>query len=404
MLRRLKRQFIFAAMCVLAAVLTLIIGSINAFTYRSVVKMADRTLSLIYNNEGNFPVLEPDDEYREDGKVTITPETPYESRFFSVKFDREGGVIATDTKHIAAIDDESAVLMARETLNSERRKGFSGIYRFMVRDSEEGLYVIFLDCTRSLNNTHTFLLLSVIVSLAGMLAVFILFMLLAKRIVRPISDSYEKQRRFITDAGHDIKTPITIINADAELIEMELPNNEWLEDIKKQTKRLASLTSDLIYLSRIEENPAGMHIDFPICDVLDDVILSFSSLAISKNIQIQSEISPVVSYHGDEDAIRKLFTVLLDNAVKYSPDGECVRVTLKRQAKNLHLTVSNIAEHLNQDDAEKIFDRFYRSDGARASGGGFGIGLSVASAIVSSHKGKIIANLESNIFTIEVVL
>ena len=204
--------------------------------------------------------------------------------------------------------------------------------------------------------------------------------------------------------SHDIKTPITIIDADAELLEMEVGENEWLSDIKKQTSRLASLTSDLIYLSRTEERENMPHIDFPFSDLTEEVILSFYAPAKTKNIVINQTISPAIFYCGEEESIRKLVTILMDNAIKYSPEGEEIIVSLRKQGRSIILKISNKAENLSDESIDHMFDRFYRSDPARSSSGGFGIGLSVANAIVTSHRGRISAQKHGDILTIEVVL
>ena len=279
-----------------------------------------------------------------------------------------------------------------------------GNYRFVVTEKETLTRIIFLDCTRRLDSAKTFLLLSVSISCLAIGVVFLLLNVIAERIVKPISDSYYKQKSFITNAGHDIKTPITIIDADAELIEMELGENEWLTDIKKQTTRLASLTNDLIYLSRMEEIDDKPHIDFPLSDVAEEVINSFASLARTKNIEIIASVPPAIFYFGEEESIRKLFTLLLDNAIKYSPEGEKIAFEVKKHGRSLEIKITNAAPNLEDETVRHMFDRFYRSDKARNSDGGFGIGLSVANAIVSSHKGRISAEKDGNVLVISIIL
>ena len=294
--------------------------------------------------------------------------------------------------------------MALSIIETGINRGFRGNYRYLMEKKGDITSVIFLDCTKSLDSAHTFLFLSVFISILGILTVSLLMWIISDRIVKPMIDGYEKQKRFITNAGHDIKTPITIIDADAELLEMEIGDNEWLSDIKKQSSRLASLTSDLIYLSRMEELEDVPHLDFPISDVVDEIVSSFSAPAKTKNITIDSSVTPAVFYRGDEDAIRKLITLLMDNAIKYSPEGEKVIISLKKPARGVIIRISNLAPNLTGKSVEHMFDRFYRSDPARSSSGGFGIGLSVASAIVSSHKGKITAQKQGDTLTVEVVL
>lgn len=401
MLRKLKTKFLLAAIVALIIVLTVIIGTINFLNYRSIVSDADFTLKILMDNSGRFPnkpgMMKP------DFNIHITPETPFESRFFTVIY-KNGELESVDTASIAAINDETAILMAKTVISSKITKGFWGNYRFLSATRGDKTSVIFLDCTKSLDAANTFLIVSVIISILGIIAVFLLLWIISARIVKPIIDGYDKQKEFITNAGHDIKTPLTIIDADAELLEMELGDNEWLSDIRKQTARMTSLTNDLIYLSRMEEKELSPHIEFSLTDVAEEAISSFAAPARTKSIAIESDIPRAITYKGDEESIRKLLSLLLDNAVKYSPDGERICVSVKRQGLWVSIKISNVAPNITEDTVKRMFDRFYRSDSSRSSGGGFGIGLSVASAIVASHKGRISANKNGDLLIVEAIL
>lgn len=401
MLKKLKTKFLIATLITLFVVIGVIIGTINFFNYKSVISDADDILAVIMDNSGNFP-SKPELEYP-DIDVNITPESPYESRYFTVKYEN-GKVKSVNTSNIAAINDETAIKMANTVIITIIERGFRGNYRYLMHKDGESVNVIFLDCTKLLDSANTFFLLSLFISLLGILAVFLIMWIISDRIVKPLIEGHEKQKRFITDAGHDIKTPITIIGADAELLEMEIGENEWLSDIRKQSTRLASLTKDLIYLARMEEMENIPHVDFPISDLVEEVISSFSSLAKTKKMSIDSRITPALFYHGEEEAIRKLVTILIDNAIKYSPENESVTISLKRLPKGIVLKVINPAPDLTEESIANMFDRFYRLDSARSTSEGFGIGLSVAYAIVSSHKGKITAQKQNRSLVIEVVL
>lgn len=401
MLKKLKIKFLIATIITLVIVIGVIVGSINIFNYRSVISDADDILTVIMDNSGKFPSkpghIDPDFD------INFTPESPYEARYFTVDI-ANGQIKHVNTTSIAAINDDMAVKMALSVIITGIERGFRGNYRYLMEKKGDTISVIFLDCTKSLDSAHTFFILSLFISILGVVAVFLIMWIISDRIVKPIIDGYEKQKRFITDAGHDIKTPITIIDADAELLEMEIGENEWLSDIRKQSSRLASLTSDLIYLSRMEERENIPHIDFPLSDVIDEVVNSFRAPAKTKNITIDDSISPAIFYRGEEDSIRKLITLLMDNAIKYSPDGETVKVSMKRLPRGIVIKISNIAPNLSGKSVEHMFDRFYRSDPSRSSSGGFGIGLSVASAIVSAHKGRISSQKQGDLLSIEVVL
>ena len=395
MIKKLRFKFVLAAMLSLFAVLFVIIGAVNVLNYQSIVSDADSTLYLLEQNDGKFPVRDkrPFEQMAPNGNTHASPELPYQSRFFSVVIDKSGGVVSADTEKIAAVDYDTAVSYAKRVVLSKRENGFMGRYRYLLSNIGENYRVIFLDCTKDLDTFSTFLLSSIAISFLGLLAVFVLIFLLSGRIVRPFSESYEKQKRFITDAGHEIKTPITIIDADAEVLEGEIGESEWLSDIKTQTRRLAELTNNLIYLSRMQEgNDRIQSIDFPISDLVRETALSFNSRALTEQKNLSVFTEPMLSYKGDEKAIAQLVSILVDNAVKYSDAESEIYVSLRKNGKNLDLSVYNRASGVETQNLDRLFDRFYRDDPSRNSKtGGHGIGLSIAKAISEAHKGKIVA-------------
>lgn len=423
MIRKLRIKFISASMLSLAVVLFVLIGGINAMSYQKVVSGADAILSVLASNQGMFPQKAsqaedkpPKKELPQNGtldngtlhKRGFSDETPYESRFFSVLLDENGQVLSTDTGKIAAVDQTTAVEYAQEVWTSGRNSGFWEQYRFLRSTENGGVRLIFLDCGRSLSSSKTVLLASVSISLLGLLAVLVLLMILSRRIVTPAAESYEKQRRFITDAGHEIKTPLTIIGADADLLELECGESEWLSDIKRQVTRLTGLTNDLIYLSRMdEERPQLQRVEFSLSDVTEDVVQSFQGPIKSQEKALQMDIQPLLSFHGDEKAIRQLVSILMDNAVKYSPEGGRIAVRLEQESRSLKLSVSNTTVHpVEKDQLNRLFDRFYRMDQSRnSSTGGYGLEMSIARSIVAVHKGKIRAECPGeNVLVISVTL
>ena len=402
MIRKLRRKLIAACMASLAAVLLVILGGVNWMSYQKVVDDADAVLAVLSANRGVFPQQgqplgelpapqgpETDREHRR----LFSPETPYESRFFSVQLDGGGQVLQTDTRQIAAVDEEAAASYAETAAASGDRSGFLDDYRFLCTDGDDGtVRIIFLDCGRSLSSFRTTLLASIALALVGLLAVLVLLLVLSSRIVRPVAESYEKQKQFITDAGHELKTPMTIISADADLLEMECGENQWLTDIRRQTQRLTGLTNDLIYLSRMEEEqPALQAIEFPLSDVAEEMVQSFFAPAKNQGKTLEVCIQPMVSCTGDEKAIRQLLSILLDNALKYSPEGGQLTLRVEKQGRGVLLSVSNTtAQPMDRGQLSRLFDRFYRADQSRSSETrGYGLGLSIARSIVLAHKGRI---------------
>ena len=424
MIKKLRAKLILACMFSLAVVLLVILGGVNLMSYQKVVSDADTVLSLLAANDGAFPKLRAPQEEKDEGYFApfgtpggkpnlfnqriMSPETPYESRFFSVLLGEDGQAVETDTGQIAAVDAEQATDYAQKAAASGKTSGFLDDYRFLVQNESGGIRVIFLDCGRSLSSFRTTLLASVSLAVLGLAAVLFLLLILSRRIVRPLAESYEKQRQFITDAGHELKTPMTIISADADLAEMECGENQWLTDIRRQAQRLTALTNDLIYLSRMEEEqPKLQYIDFPISDVVEEMAQSFAAPARSQDKDFQVQVQPMLSFKGDEKGIRQLVSIQLDNALKYSPPGGQLALRLEKQGRNLLLTVSNTcAQLMEQDKLPHLFDRFYRTDQSRNSqSGGYGLGLSIAKSIVSAHKGKIRAESpDGTQLTIQVTL
>lgn len=400
MIKRLRRKLIAACMVSLALVLAVILGGVNLMSYAQMVSDADSVLTLLASNNGAFPKPQgsapapsdlPEGKKGGVGGHGISPETPYESRFFWVLLDADGQVLQTNTRQIVAVDDEQAARYARQALAGGRTFGFCQVYRYLVQPDGEVSRVIFLDCGRSVSSLRTTLLASIALALLGLGAVLALLLILSSRIVRPVAESYEKQRRFITDAGHELKTPMTIISADVDLAEMDCGENQWLTDIRRQTQRLTSLTADLIYLSRMEEQPRLTPIEFPLSDVVEEMAQSFVAPATSQGKAFFIRVQPMLSYVGDEKAIRQLVSILLDNALKYSPAGGTLTLTLEKQGRGMTLTVSNTVDTpLDRAQLARLFDRFYRTDQSRNSQtGGYGLGLSIAKSIVQAHKGKI---------------
>lgn len=395
--KKLRMKLIIASMISLLAVLLIIEGIAGALNYNRIVAEADQTLEILEENNGKFPDVPPPEKPSEKKKEgRMSSELPYESRYFSVLLDSEGEVLTTDTGKIARIDTSDAVEYAKKVLKSGKERGFLEGYRYVVVNSDSEVRVIFLDCSRNLSTFQNFIVTAVVVSTAGLLAVLILMIFLSARIVKPFSENYEKQKRFITDAGHELKTPLTIIDADAEVLEMDFGENEWLSDIQSQTRRLADLTNNLILLSRMEEERTKeLMVDFPLSDIAEETVGTFQALAKTQNKVLESNITPMIAMKGDEKAIRRLITILLDNAVKYAKENGRICVTLEKQKKRIRLSVFNTTEQISKEHMEHLFDRFYRTDRSRNSEtGGYGLGLSIAAATVEAHRGKITATTE----------
>jgi len=420
MIRKLRVRFIILSTASLLLLLGIIVISSSVLTYRELVENADRVLAMLAENGVHpLPELPPeqvrfprtDAEKRDKefmgpfGRRPLSPESMYEARFFAVVLSAEGQVLRVDTQRIVMVDETEAGDYGEAAYRKKGARGFIGEFRYQKltgenSDSDHEMCVLFLDCGRNLFTFKHSLMINCLISFLGLVAVFIVIVVISGKIVRPVSESYEKQKQFISVAGHEIRTPVTIIDADAELLAMEIGDgNEWLQDICKQTKRMAVLTDNLLTLSRMDEHRQQYTmIDFPISDVVEETVLSFQALAHSRNRNIMTEIAPMLSFHGDEGSVRQLVGILLDNAIKYireQADGGCEDILLKlgKKGRSLCLSVSNSSEPVSEEQLKRFFERFYRTEQSRDSEtGGYGLGLSIARSIVEAHRGKITAS------------
>lgn len=412
MIKKLRLKFIRTAMLSIFTVLIIIIGSILILNYKNILTKADNTLTLLSENNGRFPddkIPPPNMPDKPDAPDAhhLSPELPYESRYFSVLMYPSGEIISADTGKIAAIDTDAAINLAGQALKNNRQNGFIGSYRYMKMQDSDTIRIIFLDCTRDLSTFYTFLSVSGVCSTVGLCTVLLLMIIFSKRLTKPVTESYEKQKQFITDAGHEIKTPLAIIIADTDVLEMDIGENEWISDIRRQTNRLSSLTADLIMLSKMEEDKNRLMVtDFLLSEIVSEAAEAFTAPAKAKHITIDCHIKPMLSLCGDENAIRKLLFILIDNAVKYTPDGGSINVSLSRQPKTISIIIENTPVSLAADDIQKLSERFYRTDQSRSSAtGGFGLGLSIAKAITEAHNGQLNLSVKNrSVFTAKINL
>ena len=437
MIKKLKRRFIILAMVSLAVLLSVIVAGMNMINYSKVVSDADTKLEVLEENAGmimlenmmnpfgNFDEYYFDDDdgraafgHRGPGRHSMTRDEAEEARFFIVSADESGAVLQTYTDRIYAVDTDEAAKYAEKALASGNESGFVGDFRYSVSESVSGNIVIFLDCGRTLESFRAFLRASILMSVLGLLAVFFVILYFAGRIVRPVAESYEKQKRFITDAGHEIKTPLAIIKANIDLMDMELDSEavdrdelrENLGDIDDQVDRLTGLTNDLVYLSRMEEADNSLVMtEVPLSDIVSETAESFVPLAEEQGKAIGTDIEPMISVQGSTKELEKLLSIIIENAIKYSipprridcgededgmPQPPVISVVLRKEGRDAVIEVSNDTENeLTNEQLSHVFERFYRMDSSRNSQtGGHGIGLSMANAIVNAHGGHISAH------------
>lgn len=274
--------------------------------------------------------------------------------------------------------------------------GSYGSYRYYVTRTGEGHNMaVFLDGYQQLRSVGLVLLWSLAADAACILLVFVLVVLLSRRAIDPVVRSAEKQKQFITDASHELKTPITVISTCLRVLEMETGKQKWIDKAQAQTEKLTALVNALVTLSRMDEGGSPLKMEpFPLSEAVADTAEPFRDLAQSKGHALVLEIAPELTYKGDEYAIRQLVSILLDNAVKYARTDSTITLTLEKTRRGIALRCRNGSDPIPEDTLAKLFDRFYRADPSRnAATGGFGIGLSIARSIAEAHRGSIFARM-----------
>lgn len=401
MIRKLKIRFIFLSVSALAVLLSLVAGGMNYLNYRALEAEADETLEILSRHDGVFP-----DRFEEEVPAWMTPEIPYETRYFSVLLSPAGEVLGSQTGNIATIDPAAAASMAGEAFRSGESSGFIGDFRYRADDAGGPVRIVFLDCGRKLRIFENFRDFSLETSCAGLLVMLAVIVAFSARFVRPVAESYERQKQFVADAGHELKTPLTVIGANADLLSLDFPEeNESVRDIKDQVRRMTDLTNDMVELARLDEVATPpVTAETETVSVLERALAPFRLIAGKRKISVCAPEELTVRTSGQ--ALSRVVGILLENALKYSPEGAEIKVSLTPRRRGLRLTVSNPSVLALEDDLEPVFGRFYRMDASRNSEiGGTGLGLAMARSIVTSLGGRIRAEAgEGNQFIAKVDL
>ena len=400
MIDRLQRKFVVIAMGSLTLIMFIIIGAINAVNLYHMDRMTDGVIYMIADNEGGFPKFDPTrppPAFRFRFEFQFTPQTSFEPRHFSAIISESGAIISVDTSYIASISKEDALVFVEEIVAVNKTKGYRDGYKYRIIQKPYGAMAVVLDCRIHLQSANILLVISCVTVLCSIGLMFILVSALSKRAMRPAQISIEKQKQFITDAGHEIKTPLTIISSNADVLELTYGKSEWITSIHNQTARLDNLVKKLLTLSKMEEKTATqIHKEFDLSGLVRDVVTAFQPMAYSHGKSIICDTFSCLMFCGDEDEIRHMVSILLENAIIYGAGDGNIQIKLSRQVKKTILEMRNSLDEPPVDDPDQLFDRFFRADCSRSrETGGYGLGLSIARAITQAHKGDLTAVYEN---------
>ena len=406
MQKKMRRRFVLAAMAAFGSVTLLLAAGINLMNYfqttasqdaltaellRYEQEMTRRREGRSYENgeppsEPSLPPPQPEPPLPGRG-----PEAEFTTRFFTVYCDEEGDVLHMSRDHIRSVDGQTAQAYAKAVLASGRGQGYYEGYRFRVSAEEEGIAVLFLNAAGELHFMQSLLLASAAIGIASLAVVFALVAVFSRYAIRPYARNIERQKRFITDAGHELKTPLASIVTSADIAASEHEGDEWIKNIQKQALRLTRLVNDLVALSRLdEEAPFPEKSVFSLTEAAWEAAEPFAVRARALGKSYEQEIEDGITVCADQGALKQLISILLDNAVRYTQEGGTIRFTVCRRRGRACMEVANTCRLPDISQLDRLFDRFYRMDESRAAhSGGTGIGLSMAQAIVQAGGGRI---------------
>lgn len=390
-------------MLAISLLIAVLVGGINVFSFIMTADDNAKMLSML-TDVANAP----DKKDKFDDKPTQTDKSDaagnsfqpgkqmnrdpiISARYFSITFDESGNITKTDISHISSVSDEDAKSIAAEIYKSGSTDGRYEYFDYRITDARDskGRILIMLDTSAQISSFFSTLFISICAGAVCWILMLLLIMLLSKKAIKPIAENIEKQKQFVTNAGHEIKTPLAIILANTDAMELIGGETKWSKNIRAQVLRLSGLMQNLLTLAKMDEDSAKIPMcDFDLSTAAEDTVSAFIEPAAQKGIMIDIRTESGVTLRGSKEHIIQLLTVLMDNAVKYTCSGGEISYTLTKQDKAVIMQIKNTCEHIENPD--KLFDRFYRGDSARTQkNGGYGIGLSVAQSIVQLHKGSI---------------
>lgn len=386
-------------------VIALIAGFVNAAYYCVETRRIDKTLDSIISYDAYQPRFDGhgggpggpggmgDMNPMEPFRALPNEEENYMTRFFIVTLDENNMIVGSSLDFIASIDEDDLISYTDSALSKKADSGYVNGYRYMRSYADGATIITFLNCERELQSMRTILAMTLLISGVAIILVFILVLLFSKKAIQPIAQNIEIQKRFITDAGHELKTPLTSISTSLDVIEIDKGEDEWTQNIRSQVNRMTGLVGELVALSKLDEvKPVPAKETFDLSGAAWEIIEVHMPQAKARGKEIMTDIQNGVTLFGEKASIQQMLSVLIDNAIKYSDDNGSIVVTINKVKNKTRIEVFNTCNYSTAPDCSRLFDRFYRPDESRnTSTGGNGIGLAIAKAVVEAHGGKISA-------------
>ena len=396
MFKNSRRKIVASIMSILVVLWVGTLGVIYSSSYIEMTKENNQMLRAhaeMYNLDGTFDEILPPNRPFPGGNPEFDPgftESPMFrlSTFYTVAVSYDGEILEVKNASPTIHTNDYLEKLAKNIVNGRKNIGSKNNLAFYKTDKNGYTLVTFKDNTVVNESAMTLFRYTLIFGAVALVAFFFLSVFLAKKIVNPLEESYDKQKQFISDAGHELKTPVSIVSANAELLSREIGDNQWLQNIQYENERMGVLVAQLLQLARTENvTPENEHIDFS--RLVAGEALPFESVAFEKNMVLNCNVSNGIEIVGNTTQLKQIVSILLDNAIRHS-SGDTVWLNLVKSHGSAVLSVINHGDEIPLEQREKLFERFYRMDTVRNSEDKhYGLGLAIAKAIATSHKGHI---------------
>lgn len=410
MFKKSRRKIVAAIMSVLAL---LWIGTLAVIYASSYFEMSERDRGMLLEHAERYVLHQPLGE-RPPGKPEPDPDPGRPrysdlpsfqlSTFYTVAMTYEGEALEIKNPQREVHSDEELESLARDILGEGEATGTESNLVYCAVDKGGYMLLAFKDNTILHESMNTLFRYTLLFGGIAMAALFFLAVWLAGRIVQPLEESYQKQRQFISDAGHELKTPIAVVSTNAELLARELGENKWLANIQYENERMGVLVTQLLELSRVENvTPKREQID--LSHLVNGEVLPFESVAFENGLLLNPSIAENIFVEGNSAQLKQLVSILLDNAIRHGDGGKEIRLILKAEHGSANLSVVNTGAEIPSEQRAQLFERFYRVDTVRSGEDRhYGLGLAIAKAIVLSHGGKISVSCGDGLVTFKVQL